>query len=111
MTIFNFENITSSEPIYSYVFTFENNFSPELAKEWVQRNCSNAFFICAVYVIVIFSVKFHMRNKLPFKLRRELTLWNIGLATFSILGTLRTLPELYHMVSSNGIYHSVCYPT
>ncbi|XP_065205769.1 very long chain fatty acid elongase 6-like [Planococcus citri] len=111
MTIVKYENFTSGEPIYSYVYTFESNFSPQNAKQWVQENCSNGFIICGIYLSVIFTLKLYMRNKPRFELRRALTLWNIGLGIFSTLGALRTVPELYHMVSRNSVYHSVCYPT
>ena len=40
-----------------------------------------------------------------------LFLWNVGLATFSVVGALRTLPELFHVVTTQGLYHSVCVPS
>ena len=104
-------NASSEGKIYSNIFTFESNFSPERAKEWLNQNSVNGFLICAIYVIVIFSIKFYMRNKPRYELRTALTLWNVGLAIFSILGTLRTVPELYHVIKRNGVYDSVCQPT
>lgn len=49
-----------------------------------------------------------MSNRPAFKLKRLLTLWNISLALFSIVGSFRTLPELLHVLRRFGFYHSVC---
>lgn len=52
-----------------------------------------------------------MSNRPAFRLKKILTIWNISLALFSIIGTLRTLPELLHVLGRFGFYHSVCSPS
>lgn len=52
-----------------------------------------------------------MTHRPAFKLKKALTIWNISLALFSIIGTLRTLPELLHVLHRFGFYHSVCSPS
>lgn len=52
-----------------------------------------------------------MSNRPAYKLKRLLTLWNLSLAIFSIVGTLRTLPELLHVLGRFGFYHSTCHPS
>ncbi len=49
-----------------------------------------------------------MSSRKPYKLRLALTLWNVSLAAFSIIGTLRTLPELIDVIREFGFAHSVC---
>ncbi|XP_017492175.1 PREDICTED: elongation of very long chain fatty acids protein 6-like, partial [Rhagoletis zephyria] len=44
----------------------------------------------------------------PLKLKLPLTLWNIALALFSITGTIRTWPEMAHVLTRFGFHHSVC---
>lgn len=97
-------------PSYSYMFTFEQKFSPEHARVWMDNNWTNGFFFCGFYILIVFSMKYYMQNRPRFDLRKILVLWNTMLATFSIIGTARTLPELYHVISNYGIYHSVCVP-
>ena len=56
----------------------------------------------------------HLLKWLPshprFEMRRLLTVWNVFLACFSIMGACRTLPEFLHVLTTQGIYHSVCVP-
>lgn len=64
----------------------------------------------SVYLIVIFALQRFMRNRKPLQLKRSLLVWNIIIGLFSILGFIRTFPELYGIVTSrpNGFYRSVC---
>lgn len=43
-----------------------------------------------------------------FELRGLLVLWNSALALFSIMGAMRTAPELIHVLLKFGLFHSVC---
>lgn len=45
-----------------------------------------------------------------FELRGLLAIWNTGLAMFSIMGAFRTAPELLHVLTHHGLFHSVCVP-
>lgn len=47
----------------------------------------------------------HLRR---FELRGLLVLWNSALALFSIMGAMRTAPELIHVLLKFGLFHSVC---
>lgn len=50
-----------------------------------------------------------MSKRPRFEMRSFLTAWNLMLATFSIIGFARTLPEFLHTLSlPRGVYHSVC---
>lgn len=49
-----------------------------------------------------------MRNREPFKMRKLLFLWNLGLATFSIMGSIRFLPEVFYVLKNFGFDYSVC---
>lgn len=104
------ENLTSITPVYSYMFGFEQKFSPEKARAWMHSNWTNGFYFCGVYVFLVFSIKHYMQNRPRFNLRKVLVVWNTMLAVFSIIGSSRTLPELYHVITNYGIYHSVCIP-
>lgn len=62
-------------------------------------------------MVVIFFGQSYMSTRQPFTLRKFLTVWNLGLAIFSIIGTLRTLPEMIHVIQNFGFQHSVCSPS
>ena len=47
----------------------------------------------------------------PANLRAALGVWSAVLAVFSILGTLRTLPDLLTMVRTHGLHFSMCNPS
>lgn len=49
-----------------------------------------------------------MRNREPLKLRKVLFLWNLGLATFSIMGFIRFIPEVVYVLKNFGFDYSVC---
>ncbi|RWS08109.1 elongation of very long chain fatty acids protein 6-like protein, partial [Dinothrombium tinctorium] len=97
-------------PNYSFTFGFEQRFKHQQNREWMKEHWHEAFFWVAGYMIVIFSIKAFMRNRPPFNLRRALAIWSTLLAAFSILGFMRTLPEMIHILSNFGFYHSVCNP-
>ena len=49
-----------------------------------------------------------MSTRKPFSLRRPLVLWNIGLAIFSIFGTLSLLPSFVNCLYTYGLVYSIC---
>lgn len=97
-------------PNYSYVFNFEENFIHTETKVWMTKNWTNCFYYCGIYMILIFGGKHYMSTRPRFELRGVLALWNTLLASFSIIGLTRTLPELVHVLKHYGFYHSVCIP-
>ncbi|XP_065202772.1 very long chain fatty acid elongase 6-like [Planococcus citri] len=101
---------SSSPPIYWYTFAFEENYSPERGRRWMNENYWNAYLLCGIYVFLIFSIQFYMRNKPRYDLRRPLALWSAALSVFSIVGAMRSVPELYHMLTNYSLYDTVCYP-
>jgi len=79
--------------------------------EWMAKNWTVSIYITVAYITAIFGGQAVMRNRQPFVLRKQLAVWNISLAIFSILATIRTLPELIGiLVRPDGFHHSVCSP-
>jgi len=96
---------------YSYVFNFEEGFNHQAKRDWMMANWTQCFWYCGIYMILIWSGKLLMQSRPRFELRRALIMWNLFLATFSILGTMRTLPELLYTLSVHGFHHSMCNPS
>ena len=96
----------------------EERFDAVKATRWMRDNWTLSLYANAVYVALVFlgrrwmrdrapfSLRRWMRDRAPFSLRRTLTLWNTGLATFSILGFVRFFPDLQAGVLENGFSHS-----
>lgn len=65
-----------------------------------------SFYISIVYLISIVLLKNFMKNRPALEMRSVLIAWNIALAIFSILGTIRCLPEFVHVLYHHGLRHS-----
>ncbi|XP_026298534.1 elongation of very long chain fatty acids protein 6-like [Apis mellifera] len=98
-------------PNYLYVFNFEKNFVYMETKKWMQNNLTNSIYYCIIYVILVFGGKYYMLKRQRFNLRGALVLWSSLLSLFSIIGLSRTLPEMIHILTYHGFYHSVCIPS
>lgn len=76
---------------------------------WMGRNWTWSIYASLIYIFTIFSVQRLMKDRQPFQLRGALTCWNLMLAAFSIMGFLRTAPELFHVLKGEfGWYKSIC---
>jgi elongation of very long chain fatty acids protein 6 len=64
-----------------------------------------------VYLVAIYAGTQWMKHRSAYDLKRPLFLWNAALAVFSIMGTIRTGTELFHVLSTNGFHGSICYPS
>ncbi|CAH0556590.1 unnamed protein product [Brassicogethes aeneus] len=100
-----------TSPNYSFLFNFESDFIHEKSHEWMIDNWTWGFYYCGIYMILIFGGQFLMQNRPRFDLRGVLVIWNTMLATFSIVGASRMVPEFFHILTQHGIYHSVCVPS
>ena len=92
-------------PGFQNSFAFERSFIP--IGNWIQlqtqlywRYC---FHLSIAYVIIIFGIQRIMRDRQSFNLRTLLMFWNLVLATFSIIGTYRCLPEFIHIIRTEGL--------
>lgn len=101
------ENIYS--PNYTIAFKFENDHDYRKTAGWMKENWHTSFYYAAAYITFIFVGRIYMSTRTtPFSLKLPLTIWNIALAIFSITGTIRTWPEMYHVLNKFGFDHSVC---
>jgi len=97
---------------YSYVFDFEQEFEHEDVKSWMDENWRQVcFYASGVYMLLIFGGQAYMANRPAYDLRGLLTIWNMFLAAFSIMGAARTLPEFLHVLSTHGFHYSLCIPS
>ncbi|XP_053977262.1 elongation of very long chain fatty acids protein 6-like [Hylaeus volcanicus] len=98
-------------PNSSYVFKFEETFSPMDTTAWMVDNWTNGFYYCGIYMIIVFGGQHYMSTRSKFELRGLLALWSTLLATFSIIGFTRSAPELIRVLRHFGLHHSICVPS
>jgi len=84
------------------------NFSDVEAKEWIRERQPLAIQVSVAYVVVIFTIKWLMRNREPFQLTVPLNIWNFLLAAFSIIGTIKLSPEFFGTIEDLGLTGSYC---
>lgn len=92
-------------------FAVERDFNETISKEYMEKHWTDSIVYSLLYVLVIFSGQEYMKHRPRYDLRRALIMWSTSLAIFSIIGTLRTLPELVFSVTTRGIQNSVCAAT
>lgn len=97
---------------YSFVFAYEKKFfDPEFLGEYFHWG-QNYWYICLVYaliyVIAIHAGQHYMKDRTRFDMRKGLAAWNIVLALFSTMGSIRLLPEFLYTLKTHGFVHSFC---
>lgn len=97
-----------SMPNYSYVFKFEEDFAEKERRQWMHENWYISIYYIGAYMVFIVVGQHYMQSRPRFELRNTLALWNFFLAVFSIIGTMRTLPETLFVVRHFGLHHSCC---
>jgi len=85
----------------------ENNFDKEPWVAWLSARWTDSLIYAAFYVVIVFGTQHLMKNRQRFELKLPLTLWNVGLAGFSIMGAIRCTAEWYHTMTTKGTHASV----
>lgn len=75
---------------------------------WLSEHMYMPFLFSFLYVLVIFGIQSIMKDRKPFNLRYPLAAWSLALATFSILGSLRTVPSVLRILYYKGADHLIC---
>lgn len=103
------KNVTFAySPEYYIIFDFEENFNKDEWKDWMTNNWHRILYFSVLYLMAVFGGKAVMANRPRYELRYALFFWNACLAVFSLVGTLRTTPEFFHVLYNYGFHHSVC---
>jgi len=63
---------------------------------------------CVLYIVVIFGGRRLMKNREAFDLSTLLGFWNVGLALFSITGSIYVIPPILHNLLQNGMTADMC---
>ncbi|KAF0701624.1 hypothetical protein As57867_007922, partial [Aphanomyces stellatus] len=91
-----------------YPFEWENKYEFTWEYGFCKETMTPIIALCAVYCVLCLGGREVMKNFQPFGLNTALAFWNLGLALFSAMGSLRTVPFLLNSLWTNGIHHNVC---
>ncbi|XP_052781098.1 elongation of very long chain fatty acids protein 6-like [Mya arenaria] len=92
----------------SYVFKFEKTFDEGAFNTYMKEHWADSVIYATVYIIVVFGTQFYMHSRKKLELRPFLAFWSGLLAIFSILGSIRTMPELIIGLKVHGFEYSLC---
>eukprot|EP00742_Colponemidia_sp_Colp-10_P001462 GILJ01001572.1.p1 GENE.GILJ01001572.1~~GILJ01001572.1.p1 ORF type:complete len:298 (+),score=23.06 GILJ01001572.1:90-983(+) len=87
---------------------FEQTWSGDM-HPWAIAHPYLAVYAAAIYVVIMFGLKYLMRERKPFDLKVPLAAWNLLLAVFSGIGTLRTVPHLLYYLYNHGFEFTQTY--
>ena len=91
-----------------YYNRFEKYYDPIPVLDWMSDHPSVPMMACTLYVVLIVLGQRIMKDREAFKWRKALAAWNLFLAVFSGMGTLRTLPQLLHNLSTMSLRDNMC---
>ena len=98
----------NEHPEYLFMFKFEHDFDPQHAVQAIKELWYPMLASACIYLVVIFGIQHWMSTREPFKLRWLLFAWNLVLAVFSIIGTLRCYANVFHSITNFGLQYSIC---
>lgn len=76
---------------------------------WMKSYWTIVILYALLYIFAVHLGQRLMKNREKFHLYRSLVAWNILMAAFSILGTLRFSPYFFDTIAKSGVVGSVCY--
>ena len=90
-----------------YPFTWERAFDAGPTNVWMEDNGWFPVAACVLYAAVIVGGQRAMRSRQAFQLRGPLASWNLLLAIFSAVGTIRLVPHALTQLNLEGFHHLV----
>lgn len=90
------------------VSEYERSFNYYDKRNFLRENLQIPVLINVVYIASVFGLRHVMQSRDPFSLKKLLVLWNVSLALFSILGTVRVIPFVLSFLLKHGFHDSCC---
>lgn len=87
---------------------FERNYSGVHLMEFCRNHAEVPVFAVVFYLAFVFYVPSLLERREGFSLKWAFAAWNVLLALFSVCGSIRTVPHLYHALTDKGFDYTVC---
>lgn len=91
-----------------YLAPIENRFSALKVISYAKESWHYSFYISAIYVVSVFTLRRYMQDRERYNLRVPLFMWSLTLAVFSIMGSVSLGIPLLSYYFSRGWERSVC---
>ena len=102
------QDLNIMPPFIPYL-DFELNYHLEIFQKWMLEHPLVPIYSCIGYVLFVGLGSLVMKNREPFNLKIPLFLWNLGLAVFSICGTIRMYEAVSRGVLKHGFPSVLCH--
>src|SRR5688572_22957200 len=73
-------------------------------REYLRHNWTIGLYISSVYIVVIFAIQKWQKTREAYRLSTALSVWNLLLAVFSIIGAYYSLPFTLSVLINKGVY-------
>ena len=87
----------------------ESHIDPPRIVAYNHKTWTVCLYATGLYLALVFAGRRWMQDRKPFKLRKPLVLWNLGLAVFSIFGAASILPLVFRSLYDYGVDYTVCH--
>mmetsp|Transcript_25918 Transcript_25918/g.62513 ORF Transcript_25918/g.62513 Transcript_25918/m.62513 type:complete len:332 (-) Transcript_25918:91-1086(-) len=95
-------------PLGDWWSSVEQNHKGQRWIDMTREHAEVPIFAVAIYLGVVFYLPGWLQGTKPLRLKRLFAGWNLLLAVFSLLGSLRTMPVLIHFIRRKGFHFTVC---
>ncbi|GMR46567.1 hypothetical protein PMAYCL1PPCAC_16762 [Pristionchus mayeri] len=99
---FTFNHTELGEILTEEVFNYKR------ASKWMDDHVGLAVQAVIVYLVLIFSIKFWMRNRQPFNVKTPLSIWNFIIANLSGACALAMSYEYFYTLYMFGVNSTIC---
>eukprot|EP00922_Rhytidocystis_sp_ex-Travisia-forbesii_P015078 GHVS01022531.1.p1 GENE.GHVS01022531.1~~GHVS01022531.1.p1 ORF type:complete len:460 (-),score=71.69 GHVS01022531.1:60-1439(-) len=104
-------NLDLDFPVLAPVYArFETNFHAGRTMVFNRSYYGIGFVSVVLYLLFIYFGTKIMKNRKPFDLQKPLKYWNLCLAIFSLVGTLRVVPHVVYVLKRFGFVTTLCSP-
>ncbi|CAF2187808.1 unnamed protein product [Rotaria magnacalcarata] len=97
---------------HPFVFDFEKKFFDKTYAHNIYNWMNKWWWLSIVYSIIYVGFIYYGRSLMEkrerFELRLPLILWNVALASFSIFGMIRCVPEMIYGIDKRGLQYTIC---
>jgi len=87
---------------------WEKHYDPKTVLSWMQNNPIVPVIALIAYALLIVCGRNAMKDRDAWKWRRVLALWNLSLSLFSLIGAIRTVPQLLHNLYTLSLRDNLC---
>lgn len=87
---------------------FEDGPGFEVERQWLENNVSIPVVSTITYLALIYYGQKWMSDRKPFELKWLLFAWNMSLAIFSLLGTVRLAEDMAHILTYYDFNSTIC---